>query len=391
MWYQGLLGLSTLQTFIVLAIFLHITIVSVTLYLHRHSAHRSLQLNVVIRHFFRLWVWLTTGMCTKEWTAVHRKHHAKCETNEDPHSPVVLGLSSVFWRGAEFYSEAITEQTLKQYSKGTPDDWLEHWLYSKSSIGASLMLIIDLLLFGIIGLTVWAIQMAWIPLNAAGIINGIGHAWGYRNFNPADASRNIVPWGIIIGGEELHNNHHTYPNSPKLSVKWWEFDIGWFYICLLRTLGLARVEYQKPLAEKIPGKQSIDIDTSWAILNNRFQIMADYSKNVLSPLIKLEKNKANRTTKALLNRTLKLLRLNQEVISEKTMTELCTILKQHPSLEKAYQMQHALIRTWQQGARNSHEMKQALIEWCREAEQSGIQTLDDFARYLRSYSLPGTG
>ena len=196
----------------------HITIVSVTVYLHRHSAHRAVDLHPVLQHFFRFWLWLTTGMGTLDWTAVHRLHHAKCETEEDPHSPKVKGLAEIFWNGVEHYRDACTKENHEKYGKGCPDDWIERNLYSRfSKAGIGLMLVIDLALFGVLGLTVWAVQMVWIPLLAAGVINGIGHAWGYRNFECPDAARNVVPWGVLIGGEELHNNHHTYPNSAKLS------------------------------------------------------------------------------------------------------------------------------------------------------------------------------
>ena len=392
MWYQGLAGLSALQILAVLAVFLHLTIVSVTLYLHRYSAHRSLQLNTAIKHLFRFWLWLTTGMSTKEWTAIHRKHHAQCETPQDPHSPVVVGLGKVFWQGTELYKQANTPETLEKYGKGTPDDWVEHHLYAKSALGISLMLIIDILLFGAIGITVWAIQMIWIPLTAAGVINGIGHAWGYRNFESPDAARNILPWGIIIGGEELHNNHHTYPNSPKLSVKWWEFDIGWFWIRTLKLLGLAKVRSMGPLAIRVPGKRLIDIDTTWATLNDRFNILAQYSKQVVFPLVNLEKSKTDRVGKKILNRVKVLICRDQiaRIITKgkKPQADIRNLLAQHPNLERIYDMRKALQSIWQKGAQNINEMSQELQAWCLEAEASQIQALKDFADYLRSYSMP---
>ena len=392
MWYQGLSGFTFFQIFAVLAVFLHLTIVSVTLYLHRYSAHRSLQLNAGIKHLFRFWLWLTTGMSTKEWTAIHRKHHAQCETPDDPHSPVVVGLSKVFWQGTELYKQAGTQETLEKYGKGTPDDWIERHLYAKSALGISLMLIINILLFGAIGITVWAIQMIWIPLTAAGIINGVGHAWGYRNFESPDASRNILPWGIIIGGEELHNNHHTYPNSPKLSVKWWEFDIGWCWITLFKSLGLARVSYQGPIAARIPGKRLIDVDTTWATLNDRFQIMAQYSKQVVAPLINLEKAKTNKAGKRMLNQAKKLICREQNgpaAVNDRTsQVDIRDLLAQHPNLKHIYEMRTALQAIWQKGAQNMNEMVRELQTWCQEAEASQIKSLNDFAEYLRSYSMP---
>ena len=245
---DGLLGWSGWQVFLAALVLTHITIASVTIYLHRHSAHRSLDLHPIPAHFFRFWLWLTTGMVTKEWTAIHRKHHAKCEQADDPHSPYVYGIRNVLLKGAELYrAEAKNEDTLSRYGHGTPNDWIERNLYTRYSWqGVALMLIIDLALFGALGLTVWAVQMAWIPVTAAGIINGAGHYWGYRNFEATDASTNLVPWGILIGGEELHNNHHTYPTSAKFSVKPYEFDIGWLYIRILSALGLAKVKKTPP-------------------------------------------------------------------------------------------------------------------------------------------------
>ena len=247
---HGLLGASWWQIVLFTLVVTHVTIAAVTIFLHRSQAHRALDLHPVVSHFFRFWLWLTTGMVTKEWVAIHRKHHAKCETEEDPHSPVTRGIKTVLLTGSELYrAEAKVGETLKKYGHGTPDDWIERHLYSRFSWqGVALMLIVNLLLFGAVGATVWAVQMLWIPIHAAGIINGIGHFWGYRNFEAADASTNISPWGILIGGEELHNNHHTYPNSAKLSVKKWEFDMGWAWIKLFGFLRLAKVQRVAPIA-----------------------------------------------------------------------------------------------------------------------------------------------
>jgi stearoyl-CoA desaturase (delta-9 desaturase) len=252
----------------------HITIASVTIFLHRHQAHRALELHPLVSHFFRLWLWLTTGMVTKEWTAIHRKHHARCETEQDPHSPQIFGLSKVLWEGAELYrKESKNLDTLDHYGKGTPNDWIERNLYTPySQFGIVVMFIVDALLFGPIGITIWAVQMIWIPLFAAGVINGIGHYWGYRNYESADAATNIVPWGILIGGEELHNNHHAFPGSAKLSSKTWEFDIGWLYIRSLEIFGFAKVKKVAPEPVMNPDKQSVDMETVRAILVTRFHV-----------------------------------------------------------------------------------------------------------------------
>ena len=268
MWYEGFLGLSAWSLVAVTLLMTHVTIVGVTVYLHRYSAHRSLELNAGLKHFFRFWLWLTTAQNTREWTAIHRKHHAKCETEDDPHSPVIKGLSTVLRTGAELYrAEAQNPETLRIYGKNCPEDWIERNVYSRYPLlGVAIMGVIDLLLFGTIGITIWAIQMMWIPVWAAGVINGLGHAVGYRNFECRDAATNLVPWGILIGGEELHNNHHTYPNSAKLSVKKWEFDLGWAWIKVFSFLRLAKVQRVAPIAHRVEGKGNLDMDTAMAIL-----------------------------------------------------------------------------------------------------------------------------
>lgn len=221
----------------------HITIVCVTLYLHRGQAHRGINFNPVISHLMRLWLWLTTGMNTKAWVAIHRKHHRYCEQPEDPHSPQVHGILKVLFGGAFLYAHAAKDKTmLSSYGAGTPDDWIERKLYTPYTwLGVGLMLVIDCLLFGYWGLIIWLVQMIWIPFWAAGVVNGIGHYWGYKNGQTQDASKNIFPVGIIIGGEELHNNHHLNPASVKLSKKWFEFDIGWFWLSVLRFCNLAKL------------------------------------------------------------------------------------------------------------------------------------------------------
>ena len=221
----------------------HLTIVSVTLYLHRCQSHRGVEFHPVVSHAMRAWLWLTTGMTTKQWVAIHRKHHRFSDVEGDPHTPHVYGIWQVLFKGAGLYHSASKDKEMvQQYGVGTPDDWIERKLYiPHHRIGILLMLIIDLLLFGPWGFIVWGVQMIWIPFFAAGVINGVGHWWGYRNGETKDHSHNILPWGIWIGGEELHNNHHLGPASPKFSRKWYEFDIGWFYIRTLSWLGLAKV------------------------------------------------------------------------------------------------------------------------------------------------------
>ncbi len=389
MWYNGLLDLSVWQLIAVTLVLTHITIVSVTVYLHRYSAHRSLELHPALKHFFRFWLWLTTSMNTREWTAIHRKHHAKCETPDDPHSPVHKGLGTVLRKGAELYmEEAKNEETLRIYGKNCPDDWIERNLYSRFPIaGVTLMAIIDLALFGVLGITVWAVQMMWIPVLAAGVINGLGHALGYRNFECRDAATNILPWGILIGGEELHNNHHTYPNSAKLSVKKWEFDMGWLWIRLFSLLGLAEVRRTAPIAHRVEGKQTLDMDTAMAILNNRFQIMAQYRKLVIKPAVRSELARMDESVRHLFRRAKRLLSRETTLLDDRHQARIQTMLEHSQALKVIYEKRLALQQIWGRTSANSHEMLQALKDWCNQAEESGIKTLQEFADSLRTYSL----
>ena len=389
MWYNGLLDLSVWQLIAVTLVLTHITIVSVTVYLHRYSAHRSLELHPALKHFFRFWLWLTTSMNTREWTAIHRKHHAKCETPDDPHSPVHKGLSTVLRKGAELYmEEAKNEETLRIYGKNCPDDWIERNLYSRFPIaGVTLMAIIDLALFGVLGITVWAVQMMWIPVLAAGVINGLGHALGYRNFECRDAATNILPWGILIGGEELHNNHHTYPNSAKLSVKKWEFDMGWLWIRLFSLVGLAEVRRTAPIAHRVEGKQTLDMDTAMAILNNRFQIMAQYRKLVIKPAVRSELARMDESVRHLFRRAKRLLSRETSLLDDRHQARIQTMLEHSQALKVIYEKRLALQQIWGRTSANSHEMLQALKDWCNQAEESGIKALQEFADSLRTYSL----
>jgi len=389
MWYNGFLDLSAWQLLAVTLLLTHVTIVSVTVYLHRYSAHRALDLHPALQHFFRFWLWLTTAQNTREWTAIHRKHHAKCETVDDPHSPVIKGLRTVLLTGAELYrAEAENPETLRIYGKNCPEDWIERNLYSRFPVGGIvIMALIDLLLFGVLGMTVWAVQMMWIPVWAAGVINGLGHAVGYRNFECRDAATNLSPWGILIGGEELHNNHHTYPNSAKLSVKPWEFDLGWAWIQLFSFLRLARVQRVAPIAHRVEGKRQMDMDTAIAILNNRFQIMAQYRKLVIGPLVKQELAKADSSVRHLFRRAKRLLSRETSLLSSQHEARIAAMLAQSQALQVIYEKRLALQQIWVRTSSNGHEMLAAISEWVREAEASGIQSLRDFAVQLQSYSL----
>jgi stearoyl-CoA desaturase (delta-9 desaturase) len=367
----------------------HVTIAGVTIYLHRHQAHRALDLHPVVSHFFRFWLWMTTGMVTREWVAVHRKHHAKCETPEDPHSPRVLGIRKVMWEGSELYrQEAANRETLEHYGHLTPGDWLERNLYSRFTwLGLSLMLVLDIALFGSLGVVLYAVQMVWIPFWAAGVINGVGHWWGYRNFETPDASRNITPIAIIIGGEELHANHHAFPASARFSIKWWEFDLGWTWIRLLALLGLARVKKVAPRPVIVAGKYSIDRDTVRAVVVNRMYVMSNYAREVIRPVLKQERQQAEGSCKRTLRRARALLTRETSLIDEKARQRLDSLLEQFSNLRVVYYYRQQLQSVWARKATSQESLIKTLQDWCLQAEATGISSLEEFARRLRGYSL----
>ncbi len=384
---HGLLDLPWWGYIVTTLIFTQITILSVTIFLHRCMAHRALELHPVVSHFFRFWLWLTTGQVTKDWTAIHRKHHAKVETAEDPHSPQVRGLFTVLFQGVELYrKERRNKETLERYGEGTPDDWMERHVYSvHSAWGVYLMLIINLLLFGSIGLTTWAVQMAWIPFWAAGVVNGVGHYVGYRNFECPDASRNISPLAFFIGGEELHNNHHTYGTSAKFSVKWWEFDIGWMVIRVLQFFGLARPKRVPPTVQLAYGKKSVDIDTVKAVLTNRFQVLARYSREVISPVLSEERDRAGSKGRSVLRRIKALLVREPSLVDPAGKQQLTNVLENYTSLSVVYQFRLKLQNLWVKSTASQAELLEALQEWCRQAEATGIKALREFVAQLKSY------
>ncbi len=385
----GLLDLSLWGYVVAALLMTHVTIAGVTIYLHRHQAHRALDLHPAVSHFLRFWLWLATGMVTREWVAVHRKHHARCETPEDPHSPQVLGIEKVLWEGSELYrAEAANSETLDRYTHGTPDDWMERHVYGPNpNRGILLMFLIDLLLFGLPGITIWAVQMVWIPFFAAGVINGIGHYWGYRNYETPDASTNIVPWGVIIGGEELHNNHHAFASSAKFSTKPWEFDVGWFYIRVLAALGLARVKKVPPKPVLVPGKVKVDVDTLSAIITNRLHVMANYASNVVQSVHQEELHKARGAYRHVLKRARALLLREDSRLTDESRRRLQSVLNGSQALQTVYDFKQRLQAIWNQRSASQEKLLQALQEWCRQAEATGIRALAEFAHTLRSYSL----
>ena len=347
--HSGLLELPWWGYALAALAFTHLTIIAVTLFLHRAQTHHALELHPAASHFFRLWLWLTTGMKTREWVAVHRKHHAKCETVDDPHSPQILGINRVLWGGVFLYvKEARKPETIERYGHGTPDDWLERNVYaSHSFIGLFLMGAIDLALFGIVpGLAILVTQIIWIPFWAAGVINGIGHYYGYRNWATPDASTNISPWGLVVGGEELHNNHHAFPTSAKFSLKRYEFDLGWVYVRALAALGLARVKHVAPVPRFTAPRAQVDQQTLQAVIANRYDVLARFAKSL---------RRAQKRADAGAVRTMIFMRRD-------------------------------LSALWQRSGATREQLVHRLQEWCSRAEASGIEQLAEFSRQLRSYA-----
>ena len=381
----GLLDWPWWKIVIFTLILTHITIAAVTIFLHRCQAHRALDLHPIPSHFFRLWLWLTTGMVTKEWAAIHRKHHAKCETVDDPHSPQVKGIDVVFWRGADLYrEEAKNRETIEKYGHGTPNDWVENNVYSRFQWqGVAIMLIIDVLLFGAVGGAVWAVQMLWIPITAAGIINGIGHYWGYRNFDCEDASTNISPWGILIGGEELHNNHHTFATSAKLSNKWYEFDIGWMYIRCLETIGLATVKKTPPKPTLLEVRAA-DAGTLQAIITNRYEVMARYSKTLRDAF-----NHELGTIKSLASNfadSQQWLYKDEAKLDEEQKARLESLMQANSQVKTFIEMRRELAAIWARSNATGEQLLAQLQTWCAKAEQSGLKGLQEFSMRLRRYA-----
>ena len=365
----------------------HVTMISVTVFLHRHQAHRALDLHPIASHFFRFWLWLTTGQVTKEWASIHRKHHAKCEQPDDPHSPHVYGIRTVLLQGYELYrTEAQNKETLARYGHGTPSDWMERHVYTGlSSLGVVSMLAIDLALFGAAGLAVWAVQMAWTPVMAAGIINGAAHYWGYRNFEAPDASNNLLPWGILIAGEELHNNHHTYPTSAKLSVKPYEFDIGWVYISLMQRVGLAKVKKTPPKIAFGAIRPVADEKTLEALIANRYELMAGYAKSVRQAArTELDAMRARSADAAVIKAAKRWMHRDVEKVPASAAPQLAKARAASPILDKMVTMREELRQMWLNTSMSREQLTADLQAWCHRAEESGIAALREFSMKLRT-------
>ena len=391
MFFSGWLDLPWWGDVLAALAMTHVTIAAVTIFLHRHQAHRSLDLHPVVSHFFRLWLWLTTGMITKEWAAIHRKHHAKCETAEDPHSPQVHGINKVLWLGVVLYvKESHHPETMERYGHGTPDDWMERHVYARHSVlGLWLTGAINIALFGVVpGLLILLAQIAWIPFWAAGVINGIGHFWGYRSWDvPApDASRNISPIGILIGGEELHNNHHAYPASARFSMKWYEFDIGWIYVCALQALGLATVKKVAPTPRFSAPKPVLDHQTLQAVITNRYDVLARYGASLKRTYRQELERLGHWSEEAESLKPLKRYLSRMQQLSEAERARFAGALDNSRALTTAIHMRDELAALWARSSASREQLLEQLQEWCRKAETSGVVPLAEFSRRLRCYA-----
>ena len=391
MLFSGVFNLPWWGHVVAALTFTHVTIIAVTVFLHRHQAHRALELHPALSHFFRVWLWLTTGMVTKEWAAVHRKHHAKVETPDDPHSPQVAGINRVLWGGVFLYvEESRNPATIERYGHGAPEDWLERYVYSKFHIlGLTLTGLVNVLLFGIVpGALIFLTQIIWIPFFAAGVINGIGHFWGYRNWTTRDASTNIVPWGILIGGEELHNNHHAFTTSAKLSNKWYEFDLGWMYIRAFEMFGLARVKRVAPVPRFTSARRMVDMETLRAVILHRYDVLARYARSLeatyTEELVRLRRSSP--ADARALQGLKRYLHHDEKALAHSDRMQLVRMLPISSALQKAYLMRSELMDLWERSTASTEHLVQQLQGWCRRAEASEIQHLVEFSRRLRCYA-----
>lgn len=382
---NGVLDLSFWGYVAVAFCMIQVSMMSVTLYLHRDQAHRAIELHPALRHFFRLWIWMTSAMVTREWVAIHRKHHAMVEREGDPHSPQVFGLKKVLLEGAELYqAEARIDETLEKYGHGTPDDWVEQNVYKRLNIlGVWLMLLLDIVLLGLPGITVFALQMLAMPVFAAGVINGLGHAKGYRNFESDDTSTNLTPIAILIGGEELHNNHHAFPTAAKFSVRWWEFDIGWMYIRILSALGLCKIRRLAPTPRVAASPRNVDIETVKAVLQNRMHVLRDYRRKVTLPVFRTER-RSNRNNPQL-QQARRLLLANPLPMDDSARERLARLLENNAALRTVHEYRQQLLALWEQANVSNERLVSQLKDWCNKAEASGIDALHDFSAHLRGY------
>jgi stearoyl-CoA desaturase (delta-9 desaturase) len=390
MFSSGLLDLPWWGDLLACLVMVQITIAGVTVYLHRCQAHRALDMHPVPAHFFRFWLWLTTGMITKEWAAIHRKHHAKCETEEDPHSPRIHGINKILWGGVVLYvKESYKRDVIERYGHSTPTDWIERNVYTPlNKWGIAIMAAIDVLLFGpLAGALIWGVQMLWIPFWAAGVINGIGHYFGYRNFQTEDDSTNIVPWAMWIGGEELHNNHHAYPTSAKFSIRPYEFDLGWMYIRIMERFGLVTVRKRAPQVKLDPSKWEVDAATLQAVIAHRFDVMANYAKSMKrASHLEIERLRAKGHDYAPVQAIRKWWHRDQAAVPAEQRERIAQVLEMSPDLKVTWSMREELQRIWERSTLSTEQLVQQLKDWCERAEKTNILPLVEFSRRLRSYA-----
>jgi stearoyl-CoA desaturase (Delta-9 desaturase) len=386
---DGLVGSSIWLLLAVFVVMAQLTIVSVTLYLHRCQAHRGVDMHPLLTHPMRFWLWLTTAMVTREWVAIHRKHHARCETAEDPHSPQVYGIRKVLFQGVQLYQKACDDKAIMaKYGAGTPNDWLERNVYGRyPSLGPTLLLFIEIALFGVIGLTVWALQMLVIPVLAAGIVNGLGHWWGYRNFETDDTSTNLTPWALLIGGEELHNNHHAFPSSARFALRRFEFDIGWALLRTFQAVGLAKVRRVAPQLDVRPNIPMPDADTLKAVLAHRFQVMSDYFSGVIMPTVREEAQHAGDSLRRLPRRLRRGLVNGGRWLDAEHRERLSQYIDSRPKLATVFEYRQRLRAIYDRTGQGSDAMLESLRQWCTEAEASGIRALEEFSARLKGYAL----
>ncbi len=386
---NGLIEFTWVEYIIYTLIVTQITIMAITLYLHRGICHSAIDIRAPLAHFFRFWLWFTTSMKTADWVAIHRKHHAKVETIDDPHSPIVHGINTVLFRGADLYAEEkANEETIKKYSHNCPNDWIEHKIYSgKSNLGILFLFILNILMFGVVGIIIWAIQMMWTPIFAAGGINGVGHYYGYRNFDTADESTNMMPIAFFIGGEELHNNHHAYPTAAKFSYKPWEFDIGWLYIKIFSIIGLVKVKRLAPKTIVEETSKELDSETAYALLRSKILVITNYTKKVINPIMKKETKSASNELKKLIKKSKTSFLRQPDRISNQSITDLQMIFNENNSLSIVYNLKNKLHSILNSKYSKLDKFKDTINEWCLEAKSQGIDDLNDFSESLKGYKI----
>jgi stearoyl-CoA desaturase (delta-9 desaturase) len=381
----GLFELPLWGYFVVTFATIQVMFLGVTLYLHRDQSHGGLALHPVLRHVFRFWLWYSSGVVTREWVAVHRRHHVYADREGDPHSPVIFGLKRVVLEGYELYSAATRDAAIvRNYGKGTPDDWIERNLYSRHpNLGIVLFSLTALVLFGIPAIVMVVVHLSAQPLFAGGVVNGLGHAVGYRSFEMPSTATNLVPWGVLLGGEELHNNHHAFPRSARFAVQRWEFDIGWFWICAFRAVGLARVGYVAPRPYLEHESRELDADTVHALFTNRMHVLREYARRVVLPVCRELARKEPRG--AVPAMTPKLLIRHPTLLAEEAHRALRDLLERYEVLRRVVEYREGLQHLWNDASANQARAVGQLREWCARAEASGIRALREFSLGLPAY------